>query len=165
MAVIIEMKDRPSVLAHINMMQELINRMASNSANSKLWCITILSAVLALFFDHKVQHIEFCYLIVGLFYFLDCFYLGLERRFVKAQQGFVRMLNEGNEQQVAKQIFHPYTIGNGNSSNEEYWLIQKILHFAWQLWDTFKATLSFSTTPFYGAIMCAIYYLQGNLTA
>ena len=29
------MKDRPSVMAHINMMQGLINRMASNSANSK----------------------------------------------------------------------------------------------------------------------------------
>lgn len=162
---IIEMKDRPSVMAHINMMQGLINRMASNSANSKLWCITILAAIFALFFDDKVKHIEFCYLIVCLFYFLDCFYLGLERQFVKAQQGFVRMLNEGNEQQVAKQVFYPYTIGNGNSSNDECWLIQKILHFSWQLWNTFKATLSFSTTPFYGAILCAIYYLQGNLTA
>lgn len=99
------MKDRPSVLAHINMMQGLINRMASNSANSKLWSITILAAIFALFFDDKVKHIEFCYLIVCLFYFLDCFYLGLERQFVKAQQGFVRMLNEGNEQQVAKQVF------------------------------------------------------------
>lgn len=162
---IIEMKDRSSVQAHISMMQGLINRMASNSANSKLWCVTLLAAIFALFFDDKVKHIEFCYLIVGLFYFLDCFYLGLERQFVKAQQGFVRMLNEGNEQQVAKQIFHPYTIGNGNSSNEECWLIKKIIHFAWQFWNTFKATLSFSTTPFYGAILCTIYYLQGNLTA
>lgn len=162
---IMELKDRASVQVHISMMQGLINRMASNSANSKLWCVTLLAAILALFFDNKVQHIEFCYLIVGLFYFLDCFYLGLERQLVNAQNDFVRKLNEGNEQQVAKQIFHPYTVGMSNSSDAEFWFIQKILHFAGQLWNTLKATVSFSTTPFYGAIFCTIYYIQGNLSA
>ena len=157
---IIEMKDRSSVLAHISMMQGLINRMASNSANSKLWCVTLLAAIFALFFEDKVKHIEFCYLIVGLFYFLDCFYLGLERQFVNAQKEFVKMLNEGNEQQVAKQIFRPYTVGIGNSSHEECWLTKKVLHFAKQLYNTLKAAVSFSTTPFYGAIFCAIYKLS-----
>ena len=70
---IIEMKDRTSVQAHINMLQGTINRMASNSANCKLWCVTLLAAILALFFDGKVQHLKFCYIFTSLFYFLDCF--------------------------------------------------------------------------------------------
>lgn len=161
---IIEMKDKPSVQAHINMMQGLINRMASHSANCKLWCVTLLAAILALFFDNKVQHLEFCYLIICLFYFLDCFYLGLERRFVNAQKDFVRMLNDCKEQQVAKQIFNPYTIRKNNSYNAECWLTKKTIHFAEHLWHTIESIFSFSTTPFYGVIFSSIFYLQGNMS-
>lgn len=156
---IIEIKDKSSVQAHINMQQELINRMAYNSANCKLWCVTLLAAILALFFDGKVPHLKFCYIFTSLFYFLDCFYLGLERQFVDAQKDFVRLLNEGKEQQVAKQMFNPYTIRTNNSSDAECWLTLKTIHFAKQLWHTLKAIASFSTTPFYGAIFCTIYYL------
>lgn len=46
-----DMKEKSSVQAHISMMQSIINRMAANSANCKLWCITIMAAILALYFD------------------------------------------------------------------------------------------------------------------
>lgn len=156
---VLEMKDRSSVLAHINMLQGIINRMASNSANCKLWCVTLLTAILALFFDGKVLHLKFCYLITSLFYFLDCFYLGIEQQIINEQKDFVNMLNECKEQQVAKQIFNPYTtVWNNSSPYKRCCLTMMLSHFVNQLWNTIKAIGSFSTTPFYGAIFCAIYY-------
>lgn len=104
---ILSQKESSAVQAHINMMQGMINRMASNSANCKLWCITILAAILGLFYDNKFPHLEYCYFIVGLFYFLDCFYLGLERRFVKEQNDYVKAINNNEDSKVASQTFLP----------------------------------------------------------
>ena len=105
------MKEKSSVQAHISMMQGIINRMASNSANCKLWCITIMTAILALYFDGKASHIDYGYLIVGLFCFLDCFYLGLERKFVKAQNDFVKKLDDDlSEEEIKKQVFVPFLL-------------------------------------------------------
>lgn len=155
-----DMKEKSSVQAHISMMQSIINRMAANSANCKLWCITIMAAILALYFDGKTTHIEYGYFIVGLFYFLDCFYLGLERQFVKAQNDFVEKLNAGaSETDIMKQIFIPFRL---QKSEHECWIIEKIHHFGKQLLVTMIAMFSFSTTPFYGAILFALYWLQNN---
>lgn len=152
------MKEKTSVQAHISMMQGIINRMASNSANCKLWCITIMAAILALYFDGKASHIEYGYFIVGLFYFLDCFYLGLERQFVKAQNDFVKKLNDRvNEDEIMKQVFVPFQL----QDTEHVCLIEeKLGKFFKQLSRTFMALFSFATTPFYGVILFAIYWLQ-----
>lgn len=148
------MKESSAVQTHITMMQGMINRMASNSANCKLWCITILVAVFGLFYNNKFP-LEYCYFIVSLFYFLDCFYLGLERKFVKEQNDYVKAINKNEELKVVYQTFLPYA----NQVREESpCLIEKKgKNFLKQLWDTIKALFSFSTTPFYGAILCAIY--------
>lgn len=153
-------KDKSSVQAHISMMQGIINRMASNSANCKLWCITIMSAILALYFDGKASHIEYGYFIVGLFWLLDCFYLGLERQFIKAQNDFVKKLNNNTRgTEIMKQVFIPFQLQN---TENECWIIEKMHHFGEQLLDTIMAFFSFSTTPFYGAILFAVYWLQKN---
>lgn len=151
------MKEKSSVQAHISMMQGIINRMAANSANCKLWCITLMSAILVLYFDEKVSHIEYGCFIVGLFWFLDSFYLGLERQFVKAQNDFVKKLNDDtSETEIMKQVFIPFQLQN---AEEECWIIEKMHHFGKQLLDTIMAFFSFSTTPFYGAILFALYWL------
>lgn len=156
----LRMKEKSSVQAHISMMQGIINRMAANSANCKLWCITLMSAILVLYFDGKASHIEYGYFIVVLFYFLDCFYLGLERKFVKAQNDFVKKLNDDTrETEIMKQVFIPFRLQN---TENECWIIGKMHHFGKQLLDTIIAMLSFSTTPFYGAILFALYWLQQN---
>lgn len=135
--------------------------MANNSANCKLWCITLLAASMALFLDGRAKNMEYCYSITSLFYFLDCFYLGLERQFVSAQNNFVDRINNGDgETEIDKQIFLPYPI-NGNRK-EECCLIKKTIHFFQQLLQTVKAMISFSTTPFYGAILYAIYYILNH---
>lgn len=154
------MKEKSCIQAHISMMQGIINRMASNSANCKLWCITIMAAILALYFDGEDSHIEYGYFIVGLFWFLDCFYLGLERQFVKAQNDFVGKLNDGTmEKDIMKQVFIPFQLQN---TENECWIRGKMHHFGKQLLNTIMAFFSFSTTPFYGAILFALYWLQKN---
>lgn len=154
----INLKEMSSVQAHINMMQGMISRMANNSANCKLWCVTILAASMALFMEGKTGNMEYCYYVTALFYFLDCFYLGLERQFVNAQNVFVNNINKGvNPAEIEKQIFLPYPLRE--SKWESCWLTRKALHFSKQLWQTMKALISFSTTPFYGAILYAIYYI------
>ena len=153
-----EMKEKSSIQAHIIMMQGIINRMASNSANCKLWCVTIMAAILVLYFDKKASHIEYGYFIVGLFWFLDCFYLGLERQFVKAQNDFVKKINKGvSEEEIMKQVFIPFRLQN---VEHKCWIIERMHHFCKQLIDTIMAIFSFSTTPFYGAILFALYWLQ-----
>lgn len=40
-----DLKESSAIQTHINILQNVINRMASNSANSKTWTITIISAL------------------------------------------------------------------------------------------------------------------------
>lgn len=155
---ILSKKESPAVQAHINMMQGMINRMASNSANCKLWCITIFAATLGLHYDDKFPNLEYCYFIVGLFYFLDCFYLGIERVFVNEQNDYVRAINNNEESKVESQTFLPYAIPVRNE--RPCWIEDKGKHFLKQLCNTIKASVSFSTTPFYGTILYATYYIS-----
>ncbi|MGA8896232.1 MAG: hypothetical protein WB539_13100 [Planktothrix agardhii] len=45
--------DSPALQTHLSIMQGVIQRMASNSASSKTWCITIVSAILVAVVDKK----------------------------------------------------------------------------------------------------------------
>ena len=47
-------KDCPAVQAHIAMLQGIISRMASNSANCKTWVVTIIAAMLVLIVDKNI---------------------------------------------------------------------------------------------------------------
>ena len=155
-----EMKDKSSVQAHISMMQGMINRMAGNSANCKVWCITILAAIMGLFYDNKFPHLDYCYYIIMLFYALDCFYLGLERTFVKEQSKYVDKINKGLFAEVENQTFKPYELPYNDDRRST--VEKEIAHLAKQLWDTIKATVSFSTTPFYAFALYAIYHLMNK---
>lgn len=155
---VLSTKESPAVQAHINMMQGIINRMASNSANCKVWCITISSAIFGLFCENKFSHLEYLYFIVCLFYFLDSFYLGLERKFVKEQKEYVQNINKNEWRKVASQTFLPDAIQVENEG--VCWVVEKGKHSAMQLWGIVKASMSFSTMPFYCPFLCAIYCLQ-----
>lgn len=76
---------------YISLLQENINRMASNSANCKTWLVTILAALLAIQVSlQELQGILWIALVPAiLFYILDSYYLGLERRFIKIEGNFV----------------------------------------------------------------------------
>lgn len=82
-----------SVRAYLSLIQGVINRMASNSASCKTWCVTIVSALFALAIDkNKPDAILVGFLPLGLFFLLDAYYLSLERDFRQIYNSFVTKL-------------------------------------------------------------------------
>ena len=78
------------------MMQGVINRMAENSRSCKVWCVTLVAAVLVLVArTGEPQHALIALAPTLLFLFLDAYYLALERAFISSQNTFVAKLHKG----------------------------------------------------------------------
>lgn len=77
---------------YISLLQENINRMAGNSANCKTWLITLVAAITALQLtaDDLRNILWIAPGIIVLFYFLDSYYLSLERKFIALEIEFVQ---------------------------------------------------------------------------
>ena len=72
-------EDSPSVQTHLTMMQGVINRMAENSRSCKVWCVTLVAAVLVLVAQTgEPQHALLALGPTLLFGILDSYYLALE---------------------------------------------------------------------------------------
>ena len=69
---------------HLEMIQGIINRLSGKSTSVKGWCITLISALL-IFSERSKEFRIYFILIIALplisFYFLDTFYLIMERRY------------------------------------------------------------------------------------
>lgn len=71
-----------AVQSYLGILQGVINRMASNSAGCKTWCITLVSAITTVIADKSNSSYVWVALVpISLFLFLDAYYLGLEQRF------------------------------------------------------------------------------------
>lgn len=69
-------------IKHLEFIQNIINRMNSNSFQIKEWMITIVSALLALYANsNNVTYIFVAIVPTLLFWYLDAYYLQLERKF------------------------------------------------------------------------------------
>lgn len=107
---------------YLEMMQENIERMADNSANSKTWMVTIVSAMLALQCAIDVLHgwILLGLLPIFLFWFLDVYYLHLERGMRNRETAFINMFRsnhfEGYEEALYN--FKPYKIKKKDLTEE-----------------------------------------------
>ena len=89
-------ENSPAVQAHLTMMQGVINRMAENSRSCKVWCVTLVAAVLVLVArTGEPQHALLALAPTLLFCFLDAYYLALERAFIRSQNVFVDKLHGG----------------------------------------------------------------------
>jgi hypothetical protein len=67
-------------VAHLGFIQDIINRMASNSFLLKGWAVTLVVAILTLSADSKLQKaIPISYIPVIMFWYLDSFFLRQER--------------------------------------------------------------------------------------
>lgn len=69
---------------HLDMLQNVITRMASNSFLIKGWSVSLISAILI--FADKDNNINFIYITflpLLVFWFLDAYYLQLEKKFRK----------------------------------------------------------------------------------
>lgn len=136
-------KENSAVQNHINILQNIITRMASNSANSKTWAITIISAIIVLLIDKSKTNIFYIvYLPLVMFYFLDSFYLGLERYFRTLYNKFIETVESNN--------FDFNTVYKISGPKK---LCKKICL-------TISGAWSFSTTPFYVILGVLIFIIS-----
>jgi hypothetical protein len=74
--------DSPAVMAHITLVQGIINRLAGNSASCKTWCATLVAALVSLAgATHVPQIVSVALVPVVIFGFLDTMYLAQERAY------------------------------------------------------------------------------------
>jgi hypothetical protein len=121
-----------SIEAHLASIRAVIDRMSSNCASTKAWCVTIVSAVLVLAADK--DRVDFTLVAIVpcvLFLALDAFYLGLERGFRRSYDSFLQKWSNGLVR---------YT--------DLYWMKPE----GNRVFLSFKALLSFSIWPFYGTL-------------
>lgn len=82
-----------SVHEYINNIHAIINRMASNSASAKTWCIALVSATITFASDKDKPNAVWMALVpITLFFLIDSYYLGLERRYRDMYNNFVGKL-------------------------------------------------------------------------
>lgn len=119
-----------AVQVHVNIMQGVINRMAENSRSCKVWCVTLVAAILVLVArTGEQQHALIALVPTGLLWFLDAYYLGLERRFRNSYNDFVAKVHRGKVG-----LIDVYEVKPGGSAIGQF------------LWAMFRSP---STLPFY----------------
>ena len=85
----------PSVQTHLGILQGVIERMASNSAQCKAYCITIVSAVLVIVADKgKPDYAWIALFPTLLFLTLDAYYLTLEKAFRASYNQFISKVHD-----------------------------------------------------------------------
>ena len=71
-------EDFQAVQSHLNIIQSVIQRMSTNSASCKAWCITLVSAILVIVTDKsKPEYALISIIPVILFFFFFSYYLSL----------------------------------------------------------------------------------------
>ena len=124
------------VLAHLNILQTIISRMANNSAMTKTWCVTLVAAITVLVARTSAPAFSLIGLLpVTLFCFIDAYYLANERAFRRSYEDFVGRLHDG---ELRPQEL--YLIKRPDSTRKE------------QL----SALGSWSVLPFYGTTAMAV---------
>lgn len=89
--------ESPSIQTHLGILQNVIQRMAANSAASKTWCVTLVSAVLVIVADKgKPDFALIAMLPTFVFSILDAYYLALEKAFRNSYNDFISKLHKKN---------------------------------------------------------------------
>lgn len=130
-------EESSAVQTHLTIMQGVIMRMGENSRSCKVWCVTLVSAILVLVArTEKADHALIALAPTMLFWVLDAYYLGLERRFRKSYRAFVWKVHDD-----AATTTDLYTVDPLGSTIREFF------------WTLF---LSFSVLPFYVVVVLTI---------
>ena len=157
-----EMKNSPAVLEYVRMLQNIINRMADNSAKCKTWCITLLSALIVLSLSEQIiakgyndKVLWLCIGIALMFFFLDSFYLSTERQIRIKYSAFIDKVNKQSED-VEEQIFK-FNVNRWVSPCD---VARSLFN---QLRSIVKGMFSVSTLLFYGVIVVLLCLLMKNI--
>ncbi len=131
----------------IGLLQDTINRMATNSANCKTWLLAIITAVVAFVATNK-SAVNLLWVIVAadfLFYFLDSYYLQLERNFRDLESDFVgKVRAKADNNQLDTECAYDFNFKRLDTP--EVKINRK---------NMTEALTSYSTWPFYLVIMAA----------
>ena len=101
-----------AVQAHLSILQGVIQRMADNSRSCKVWCVTLVSAILVLVArTGEPRHALLALAPVALFLLLDAYYLAQERAFRKSYEAFVAKLHKGSLEPVDLYAVKPIGMG------------------------------------------------------
>jgi len=88
--------NQQAIQTHLQITQSVIQRMASNSASCKAWCIALVSAVLVIVATtEKAQYTLIAIIPIVLFLVLDTYYLTLEKMFIQSYNSFIEKLHTG----------------------------------------------------------------------
>lgn len=129
-------EESASVQSHLQIIQNVINRMASNSSACKAWCITIVSAILVLIADKNRPELAWLALLPSfLFLALDAYYLALEKGFRASYEIFIKKLHD--DELFSEDLYS--VIPKGNTMRHQL-----------------NALKSFSVWGFYGALVILI---------
>ena len=130
-------EESQSVQSHLTILQNVIQRMASNSSSSKAWCITLVSAILVIVADKGKPHYALIAIIPTLLFFvLDTYYLALEKGFRASYNHFITKLH--NREITPDDLFAVEPKGK----------MSKLF---------LESGVSFSVWPFYSTLLLMIY--------
>ena len=115
-----------AVQKHLEIMQGVIRRMATNSFSLKTWCITIVSAILVVVATKdKPDYVLIALIPIVMFCGLDMYYLALERGFRKAYENFVCKLHAGvltdDDMYVVKPLGNTWLLWIGAFPSHSIW--------------------------------------------
>lgn len=127
--------DSPSVTSYLTILQGVINRMATNGASCKAWCITLVSAIVVMIADKgKPNYVWISVVPLVLFLVLESYYLALERQFRDVYNDFIRKLHFGT------------------ASVDDVFFVAPRSGAAASSFNIFKAACSIAIWPFYGLL-------------
>ena len=135
--------ESPSVHSYLTIIQSVISRMAANSSSCKTWCITLVSAIVVIISKNDDPNYVWIAIIpILLFFFLDTYYLSLERQFREVYNSFIRKLHHGEA--TVEDVF--YITPKTGLSNTFFQFI--------------KATGSISIWPFYTLLIVMLFVIH-----
>lgn len=103
--------ESPSIQTHLGILQNVIQRMASNSSACKAWGVTLVSAILVIVADKgKPDYAFIAMLPTFVFAALDAYYLALEKAFRNSYNSFIYKLH--NKTLTETDLYSVSPIGN-----------------------------------------------------
>lgn len=89
--------DNTAVTTHINLLQGIINRLATNSASCKTWCLTLVAALVSLAGATRVPGIiTFALVPITIFGFVDMMYLAQEKAYRDLYTSTIATIRNGS---------------------------------------------------------------------
>lgn len=149
--------DKEDIRQHLQMQQDIINRMATNSSNCKLWLITIVSAFTALQItnDDISGYGWLVPILCIMFWFLDSYYIGLEKVHRRKEKEFVngikRIQFDGQEKLDPTTIINIYSFSTAYKKGRNH-------NFS----NTIKSMCNLSTAPFY-IVLIIVFLLLSHM--